>query len=168
MGPGNAGAGRASCPLLSTPCSGKGGARSLLGAACWPGSIPAKSANAPWLKYSLYHGVGKCDLPSCVATGKVWKAEFKGKWLGAYVIEKDAALAHDAAIRALRNSNPVIWRKGTLMHGSRTRYQPWVMRLNFPTNAEKKRQQKYEQACAAEQEAAKQRAEERNTGNCWR
>jgi hypothetical protein len=124
----------------------------------------AKSANAPWLKYSFYHGVGKCDLPSCVATGKVWKAAFKGKWLGAYVIEKDAALAHDAAIRALRNSDPAIWRKGTLVHGSRTRYQPWVMRLNFPTTAEKKRQQKYEQACDAEQQADRVRASKRYFG----
>ena len=124
----------------------------------------AKTANAPWLKYSLCHGVGRCDLPSCVATGKVWKAVFKGKWLGAYVTEKDAALAHDAAIRALRSSDPAIWRKGTLVHGSRTRYQPWVMRLNFPTTAEKKRQQKYEQACAAEQEADRVRASKRYFG----
>ena len=120
----------------------------------------ARAAKKRDRKTSTFQGVGRNTVKQ-IAAGKLWKAMFRQKWLGGFANEKEAALAHDAALRGLRETDPNVWMRGSCVAGHRNdKHEPWILRLNFPTTREKTqlRQHARAQEAAAAAEARKREA----------
>jgi hypothetical protein len=119
----------------------------------------ARAAKKRNRKTSVYKGVARNTVKQ-IAAGKLWKAMFRNKWLGGFTNEKEAALAHDAALRGLREMDPSVWMRGSCVSGHRNdKHEPWILRLNFPNTREKTQLRQHARAQEAS-EAAESRKRE--------